>query len=67
MKTGIFIRVLNKNMDIGDPKMEVSKLSDWYLGLSVEGQLRLVMTLLGRRDDFEHWKQTESLKQPRKI
>jgi hypothetical protein len=63
METGIYIRVDSKNMDIGNCKMDMGKLVDWILGLTVEGQVRLIMTLLSRREDFEDWKQAECLKQ----
>jgi hypothetical protein len=63
METGVYIRVANKNVDIGNRRIGIDKLVEWYMGLGVEGQIRLMMVLLDRREEYDEWKHNESLKQ----
>lgn len=55
MPTGIYIRVENKNVDIGDPTLDKTVLWDWLYNNQQRDRLflaKLVFSLLGRRKEL---------------
>lgn len=55
MDTGIFIRVNGKDEDIGDPKLDIVVLCMYIEAMLPIMKTRTIMTLLGRRVDFEEY------------
>lgn len=55
METGIFIKVHGETVDIGDPTLDIVVLDVYIGGLTEFEKDRLIMTLLKRREEFDHY------------
>lgn len=55
MVTGITIRIKERNVDIGDPDLDIVVLTEYVERMIPITKTRLVMTLLKRREEFEEF------------
>lgn len=56
METGIFIRVNDTHIDIGDPTLDIVALDEYVCSFLTEQEKeRLIMTLLNRRQEFDEF------------
>lgn len=55
MQTGIYIQVKGKAVDIGDPDLDITILTEWVERMIPITKTRLVMTLLKRREEFDEY------------
>lgn len=55
METGIYIRMNGEDIDIGEPQLAMIDLVAYLERMIPATRMRLIMTLLGRRQEFEEF------------
>lgn len=55
METGIYIRVDGENIDIGNPNLDIVVLYEYISNMIPITRMRTIMSLLGRREEFEEF------------